>query len=227
MAEQEIPEESAVDMAPCDGPTDDGSTATDLLQRWSSGEREAMDRLVPIVYDELRRLSRAHLRMERPGHTLQSTALVHEVFLRLAVQRSVQFDSRAQFFGWASQLMRRILVDHARARLADKRGGTAARVSLDEVQESAAGGESVEWRQPMLDELARMVEVDSALRRMQQMDPRRGRIVELRFFGGLTVEETAEVLEISPSTVLREWSTARAWLRYELRRGLHADGRPS
>lgn len=197
---------------------------TELLQRWTHGDAAALDRLLPLVYDELRQLARHHLRQERDGHTLQGTGLVHEAYLRLAQQGPVQWHSRAHFFGWASSLMRHILVDHARARNAAKRGGGQAVLSLDALQEQATGSayaaalqaraaEEVGWREEL-----DMVALDSALKSLEQLDARQSRVVELRFFGGLSVIETADVLEISVATVKREWSTARAWLLRELRR---------
>jgi len=185
---------------------------TELLHSWSAGDETALPRLVPLVYDELRQLARRHLRNERDGHTLRGTALVHETFMRLVKQRVVQLDSRAQFFGWVSQLMRRILVNHARDRRAGKRGGGVAAHSLEALQEEIgelAGGANSE---PMPDVLA----LDEALQRLEHLDARKSHVVELRFFGGLSVTETAEALEMSPSTVVREWATARAWLLHEL-----------
>jgi RNA polymerase sigma factor (TIGR02999 family) len=185
---------------------------TELLHSWSSGDPTALARLVPLVYDELRQLARRQLRNERDGHTLRGTALVHETFMRLVEQRVVQMDSRAQFFGWVSQLMRRILVNHARDRNAGKRGGGAQAQSLEALQDEI--GELADGR--VADRLPDMLALDEALQRMEQMDPRRSRVVELRFFGGLSVDETAEALQISASTVVREWATARAWLLHEL-----------
>ncbi len=162
---------------------------------------------MPVVYEELRRLAKQHLRRERPDHTLQATALVHEAYLRLVDQRAVTWQNRAHFFGVAAQLMRRILVDYARRRQAAKRGGAALKVSLNELV-LAAEERSEE-----------VVALDEALERLAAMDPRQGRVVELRIFSGLTVEETAEVLGISPATVKREWTMARAWLSREIRPG--------
>lgn len=159
---------------------------------------------MPLVYGELRRLAQAYLRRERSDHTLQSTALVHEAFLRLVNQRNVQWKNRAHFFGIAAQLIRRILVDHARAHQAGKRGAGAFKLSLDE----AIG---VPDKQDL-----DLVALDDALQRLTGLDAQQGRIVELRFFAGLSIEETAEVLDISPATVKREWSTARAWLFRDL-----------
>lgn len=182
---------------------------TDLLQRWTAGEAHALDRLVPLVYDELRRLARRLLRHERDDHTLVPSALVHEAFLRLN-GAGMTFESRAQFYGLLSQLMRHVLVDHARARSAQKRNGDGA-ISLDDVPDAllatpAANGAAT------LDLLA----LDRALQRLESLDPQQGHVVELRFFGGLSVDETAAALGISPATVKREWASARAWLMREL-----------
>jgi|SRR6478672_5728774 len=177
---------------------------TQLLIGWSKGDKEALDQLLPIVYDELRRQAARYLRRERVGHTLQTTALIHEAYLRLVDQKSVQWQNRAQFFGIAAQLMRRILVDHARTRKRVKRGGSDIRVSLNDA--------NLKSQSQDLD----VVALDEALERLAQIDAQQGRIVELRFFSGLTVEETAEVLAISPATVKRDWSMAKAWLHREL-----------
>jgi RNA polymerase sigma factor (TIGR02999 family) len=188
---------------------------TELLRRWSAGDETALARLVPLIYEELRELARRHLRKERDGHTLRGTALVHETFMRMVKQRVVQLESRGQFFGWTSQLMRRILVNYARDRRAGKRGGGAPVHSLEALQEEfdeLAGSD-------IHDRLPAVVALDDALQRMERLDPRKARVVELRFFGGLSVGETAEALEVSPSTVMREWAAARAWLLEELERG--------
>ena len=185
---------------------------TDLLRSWSAGDQTSLTRIVPLAYNELRRLARRHLRNERDGHTLRGTDLVHETFLRLVQQRGVQLDSRAQFFGWASQLMRRILVSHARDRSAAKRGGGVQVQSLEAMQEEM--GEMA--GSPSDDQLPDILALDEALQRMEQFDPRMGRVVELRFFGGLSVDEVATALQVSPSTVVREWTAARAWLLLEL-----------
>jgi len=179
---------------------------TQLLIAWNEGDQRARDELTPLIYDELRRLARGYLRRERPGHTLQPTALVHEAFLRLIDQSQVNWQNRAHFFGAAARLMRQILINHAEARRAAKRGGEAERVSLDDVDHSAVGRE--------ID----LVALNEALTNLERIDPLQGRIVELRYFSGLTVEEVAEVMGVSPATVKREWSTARAWLRRELSR---------
>ncbi len=176
---------------------------TRLLVQWADGDRQAMEDLLPLVYDELRRLASSYLRRENPGHTLQSTALVHEAYLRL-VDQDVNWQSRAHFFGIAAQMMRRILVDHARAKNAEKRGDGACKVTLDE------GLVSSESRD--LDVLA----LDEALFRLAQLDKQQSQIVELRFFGGLSIEDTAEILKISPATVKRDWAMAKAWLYREM-----------
>lgn len=191
---------------------------TQLLQRWSQGDEAAFDRMVPLVYDELRRMAQRHLRHERDGHTLQGTSLVHEVYLRVAEGSPVQWQSRAKFFGWVSTLMRHILIDHARSRQAAKRGGGAELVSLDALRES--GGDAAEPPASMHAgaDVPDLVAIDQALQRLERLDPQQGRVVELRFFCGLSVAETAEALNISPATVKREWMTARAWLLRELGR---------
>lgn len=177
---------------------------TQLLISWGSGDKEALDKLLPVVYDELRKQAARYLRRERVGHTLQTTALIHEAYLRLVDQKNVHWQNRAQFFGLAAQLMRRILVDHARTKKRAKRGGSDIRVSLT--------GAKVLAKSEDLD----VVALDEALDRLAQIDEQQSKIVELRFFSGLTVEETAEVLSISPATVKRDWSMAKAWLHREL-----------
>jgi RNA polymerase sigma factor (TIGR02999 family) len=190
---------------------------TQLLQRWSQGDEAAFDRMVPMVYDELRRMAQRHLRHERGGHTLQGTSLVHEVYLRVAEGGPVQWQSRAKFFGWISTLMRHILIDHARSRQAAKRGGGAEVVSLDALHEN--GGDAADPPAPHAPaDGPDLVAIDQALQRLERLDPQQGRVVELRFFCGLSVAETAEALNISPATVKREWMTARAWLLRELGR---------
>lgn len=190
----------------------DYGAVTRLLRRWTAGDAQALHRVVPLVYDELRRLARRHLRDERAGHTLQSTGLVHEAFLRISRESEVQWESRAQFFALASRLMRHVLVDHARARLADKRGGGATLLSLDEV--AAAGHE------PAAAAVLDVIALDQALSRLEALDPRQVEVVELRFFGGLSVEEAAQTLDVSPATIKREWACARAWLLRELGGGV-------
>jgi len=177
---------------------------TQLLLGWGKGDKEALDQLLPLVYDELRRQAARYLRRERAGHTLQTTALIHEAYIRLVDQKRVQWQNRAHFFGIAAQLMRRILVDHARSKHRVKRGGSDVRVSLAEA--------SLTVKARDLDVLA----IDEALDRLAQVDERQAKVVELRFFSGLSVEETAEVLQISPATVKREWSMAKAWLHREI-----------
>ena len=180
------------------------SEVTKLLQQWTDGRQDALERLVPQVYVELRRLAASYLRRERPNHTLQATALVHEAFLKLVDQKAVRWQNRAHFFGIAAQAMRRILVDHARAHAAGKRGAGDRHLSLDEAL--------VVTPAPDVDLLA----LDEVLSRLATIDPQQSRVVELRFFGGLTMEETAEVMQISPATVGREWTLAKAWLYAEL-----------
>lgn len=179
---------------------------TRLLQQWTSGQEQALDQLMPRIHSELRKLAASYLRKERPDHTLQPTALVNEAFLKLIDQRAVRWQNRAHFFGIAAQAMRRILVDHARAHMAGKRGDGVRNLPLDEAM--AIGG-AVD-----IDLLA----LDEALTRLAAIDPQQSRVVELRFFGGLTMEETAEVLRISPATVGREWRMAKAWLFAEISR---------
>lgn len=173
---------------------------TTLLVRWRDGDREALEELMPLVYDELRRLARHYLRRERSDHTLQSTALVHEAYLRLAGSNAPNWQNRAHFFGVAAHIMRQILVEHARAYGAEKRGGGACKLVLDEAVAFS----------PQID--VDVVALDKALGELTELDSQQGRIVELRFFGGLTIEDTSEVLGISPATVKRDWVTARAWL---------------
>src|SRR5918996_863065 len=173
---------------------------TKLLVDWSNGDASALEQLTPLVYSELRRLAARYLRKERPDHTLQSTALVHEAYLRLIDQKNVRWQNRAHFFGVAAQMIRRILVDHARSRHAAKRGAAAPKLSLDEAI-------ALPDRRDL-----DLVALDDALNSLGKIDPQQARIVELRFFTGLTVEETAEVLGISPATVKRDWVTAKAWL---------------
>ena len=185
---------------------------TRLLQQWSEGDRDSLDRLVPLVYAELHRIAARQLRGERDGHSVAPTALVHELYLRLVDQRSAVWQNRAQFFGVAARLMRRILVDQARARHARKRGGSALLVSLDTLPEPAAEAAAI----------ADVLAIDEALERLTALDADQGRLVELRFFAGLTIDEAAHVLARSPRTVKREWRLARAWLYRELRLELQA-----
>ena len=178
---------------------------TQLLIDWGKGDQAALDRLMPLVYSELRRLASNYLRRERAEHTLQPTALVNEAYLKLVDQRNARWQNRAHFFGIAAQSMRRILVDHARQRQAVKRGG------VEQQRLSITSAEAV-VKQPEIDLLA----LNEALDELAQMDPQQSRIVELKFFGGLSIEETAEVLGISHATVERDWKIARAWLRRQL-----------
>ncbi|MEP6730125.1 MAG: sigma-70 family RNA polymerase sigma factor [bacterium] len=178
---------------------------TQLLADLPGGGRDVFDKLVPLVYDELRRMARKRLREERSGHTLSTTALVHETYLELADARQIEWVDRAHFFAVAARAMRRILVDHAVRQQAQKRGGGAERIALDDVS-------------LMADERSEdVLSLDEALQRLESMRGRHARVVECRFFGGLSIEETAEVLGVSPATVKREWTMARAWLNRELR----------
>lgn len=179
---------------------------TKLLVDWSNGDQQALEHLTPLVYGELRRLAGRYLRKERPDHTLQSTALVHEAYLRLIDQKNVRWQNRAHFFGVAAQMIRRILVDHARSKHAVKRGASAPKLSLDE---AIALPDRKDFD---------VIALDDALNGLAKIDPQQSRIVELRFFTGLTVEETAEVLGISPATVKRDWVTAKAWLYRDISR---------
>src|SRR5689334_15791586 len=182
----------------------DGASVTELLERLNARQEGALDDLLPVIHGELRRQAASHLRREKANHTLQPTALVNEAFLKLVDQRGVRWQNKAHFFGVAAQAMRRILIDHARTRRRIKRGGVQHAVTLDE---------------GMLAEQARSIDVmalDQALTRLAAIDPRQARVVELRFFGGLSVEETAEVMALSPATVKREWAMAKAWLYAEL-----------
>jgi RNA polymerase sigma-70 factor (ECF subfamily) len=183
-------------------PEQDVST---LLRAWSDGDQTALDKLAPIVYDELRRLARYYMAGERPGHSLQATALVNEAYLRLVDYKRMRWENRAHFFAVSAQLMRRILVDHAR-RHNLKRGAGVQHVELEDTAVVGGGRED-------------LVALDDAMQALARFDPRKARVVELRFFGGLSVEESAEVLKVSPVTVMREWSTARAWLYREMSDG--------
>jgi len=182
---------------------------TQMLVDWSEGDREALDRLTPLVYDELHRLAHRHMDRERGGHTLQTSALVNEAFIRLVDQTNVKWNNRAHFFAIAAQMMRRILVDYARSHLYAKRGGGAIHVSLDHAD--------LVSNEPA----AEVAALDVALSKLQSIDPEQARVVELRFFGGLTIKETAEVMKISIDKVKREWSTARAWLSREMTNSSH------
>jgi RNA polymerase sigma factor (TIGR02999 family) len=183
----------------------------ELLRAWSDGDTSALERLTPIVYQELHRLARRYMKGERPGHSLQTTALVNEAYLRLVGYERMQWQDRAHFLAVSAQVMRRILVEHAR-RHNLKRGGGVPHVSLEEA--ALVGG----------DRAADLVALDDAMNTLAQLDPRKAHVVEMRFFGGLNVEETADVLKVSPATVMRDWSTAKAWLYRELAGGPR-DGR--
>ena len=185
---------------------DPPSEVTQLLQVWRGGDRKALEALFPLVYKELRRLAHFQLRNERPNHTLQSAALVHEAYLRLVGMSSLQWESRTHFFAIAGQLMRQILVDYARRRGAAKRGGSVCKLSLDE-------GTMMPRRKDV-----DVVALDDALIGLAKIDPRQSQVVELRFFAGLSLEQVSEVLEIAPATVQRDWTTARAWLHREISR---------
>jgi RNA polymerase sigma factor (TIGR02999 family) len=186
--------------------TPSGSEATLLLRAWGAGDRNALDRLTPIVYNELRRLARGYLKWERPGHTLQATALVNEAYIRLVDYKRMQWQDRNHFFAVSAQLMRRILVEHAR-RHNLKRGGGVQHVSLEE--SVVVGGQRP----------ADLVALDDAMNELARMDARKAQVVEMRFFGGLSVEEVTDVLKVSPITVMRDWTTAKAWLYRELTDG--------
>ena len=176
-----------------------------LLKAWGGGDADAAERFVPLIYDELRRQARRYLNRERANHTLQTTALVHEAYLRLMEQRNVNWQNRAHFFALAAQMMRRILVNYAINRKREKRGGANENIALDETIVIAAEKSEVD-----------LMALDEALTRLEKLDPRQARVVELRYFSGLNIEETAEVMDISPATVKREWSMAKAWLKAEL-----------
>ena len=178
---------------------------TQMLKAWSEGDRSAADQFMPLIYDQLRRQAHRYLNRERANHTLQTTALVHEAYLRLIEQRDVSWQNRAHFFGLAAQMMRRILVNYAVSRQREKRGGPAETIQLDDTIQVGATEKSVD-----------LIGLDEALNRLEKLDARQARVIELRYFGGMSIEETAEVMAISPATVKREWNMARAWLRSEL-----------
>lgn len=182
---------------------DSPQNVTQLLNAWRDGDDEALEKLIPLVYEELHRLAARYMRRERPGHTLQTTALVNEAYCRLIDQREA-WQNRAHFYGIAAQLMRRILVDHAKNRLREKRGGGALKISLDD---TALVAES---------QSSQLLLLDDALKRLAELDPKKSRIVELKFFGGLTIEEMAELEELSKRTVEREWRKAKAWLYHAI-----------
>ncbi|MGA2534957.1 MAG: sigma-70 family RNA polymerase sigma factor [Terracidiphilus sp.] len=186
-----------------------------LLSALTHGDEGAASKLMPVVYNELRRLAGSYMRRERSDHTLQATALVHEAYIKLIDQRSVNWQSRAHFFGVSAQLMRRILIDHARGHTREKRGGDQKKVSLEDV---------VLFAERQADEL---LAVDDSLNALAKIDPRQARVVELRFFGGLSVEEAADVLGVSPKTIKREWSVAKAWLAADLKQRHGIDATPA
>jgi len=177
---------------------------TQLLVDWGNGNQAALDRLMPLVYTELRQLAHRYMRRERPGHTMQTTALIHEAYLRLVDQNQVRWQHQAHFFGIAARLMRQILIEHARSRTRAKRGGGVGTISLDEAAIVSQARATA------------LLALDDALERLATIDPRKSQVVELRFFGGLSVEEAAQVLNIAPNTVLRDWRMAKAWLRREI-----------
>jgi RNA polymerase sigma factor (TIGR02999 family) len=205
-------QKGAIIRATCDARQTEGEamttpspqSVTQLLRAWSRGDQSALAQLTPLVYEELRRLARRYMEQERPGHTLQTTALVNEAYLRLVDLKQMRWQDRAHFLAVAAQVMRRILVEFARRRRRHKRGGEAQRVSLDEALEVSQ------------ERAVDLVALDDALSALTRLDRRKSQVVELRFFGGLSVEETAEVLKVSPDTVRREWDKARAWLYQEL-----------
>ena len=178
---------------------------TQLLHEWGSGDKEALNKLLPIVYDELHRLAASYMRKESPGHTLQTSALVHEAYMKLIDQKNVRWQNRAHFFGIAAQLMRRILVDHARRRARMKRGAGTQKLSLNEAMIVAA------------DNAESFLSLDEALTRLSELDPKKCRIIEMKIFSGLSTEEIAEVEKVSVSTIEREWRKAKAWLHREIR----------
>jgi len=182
---------------------------TRLLRAWGAGDDEALERLTPLVYEELRRIARCHMAAERPGRTLQTTALVNEAYIRLVDSAQVRWQDRAHFFAISSQLMRRILVDAARARGSAKRWGLADRAALNEALIVVKGRDR------------ELLALDEALDQLAQFDARKAKVIEMRFFGGLSVEETAEVLQISPQSVMRDWKLAKAWLEREMGTGTH------
>jgi RNA polymerase sigma factor (TIGR02999 family) len=189
-------------------------SVTQLLDDWGRGDRSALDRLFPLVHAELRRIAQRQMNQERAGHTLQATALVNEAYLKLVGQQEFKWQNRAHFFAVCAQVMRHILVDHARAHARDKRGGGAIQVSLNEVAVIAE------------DQAPYLLALDEALRQLENFDPQKGKIVELRYFGGLSIEETAEVLNISPRTVRREWQRSKAWLYRMISEGTEDETRP-
>ena len=188
--------------------TGDSPDVTDLLLRWNAGDKAALDDLTPVIYDDLRRMARAFLSHERPEHTLSATALVHEMFLRLVDQRRVQWQNRAHFFGAAATIMRRVLVDHARAKASGKRGGTVVKIAMEEGTALVEG---------LAEEI---LDLDAALDALSALDIRKAQVVQMKFFAGMTTDETAEALGVSDATIERDWTLARAWLI------AHMHGRP-
>jgi RNA polymerase sigma factor (TIGR02999 family) len=182
------------------------SDVTELLNRWRNGDAAAFERLLPLVYGELRRIARRHMRTQPPDHTLQPTALIHEAYVRMAGQSTGTWQNRDHFLGAAARAMRHVLVDHARAKKSAKRGGGARAVPIEEGIGTSA------------ERLDALVALDEALSRLEQLHPRQGRVIELRFFGGFTIEETAKILNVSPETVMLDWRAAKAWLHAELDR---------
>lgn len=178
-----------------------------MLRDWSEGDRSALDELLPVVYAELHRQAERFLRKERPGHTLQTTALINEAYIRLIDRQDVKWENRSHFFAAAAQAMRRILVDHARTKHRAKRGGDNIRLSLEEAEDLAIRENGVD-----------LIALDEALNRLSAFDPQQARVVELRYFSGLSLDETADILQISRATVARDWEAARAWLHHELTR---------
>ena len=187
---------------------------TQLLAAWGKGDKSALEKLFPLVYDELRRIARRQMSQERAGHTLEATALVNEAYLKLAGQQGFEWHNRAHFFAVCAQVMRHVLIDHARAHARDKRGGGAIQVSLSEAAVMAE------------EQAEHFIALDAALSALEQVDPQKEKIVELRYFGGLTIDETAEVLDISPRTVRREWQRAKAWLYRMIAEGTTDETRP-
>jgi RNA polymerase sigma factor (TIGR02999 family) len=195
-------------------PTPSPQEVTQLLADWGKGDPSALDKLLPLVHSELRRIAQRQMSGERPGHTLQATALVNEAYLKLAGQQGFDWQNRAHFFAVCAQVMRHILIDHARAHARDKRGGGAVKVSLNDALVVAE------------DQASHFIALDEALRGLESLDPQKGKIVELRYFGGLSVEEVGEVMNISPRTVRREWQRAKAWLYRMMTEGIEDETRP-
>lgn len=195
-------------------PTPSPQEVTQLLADWGKGDRSALDKLFPLVHSELRRIAQRQMSQERPGHTLQATALVNEAYLKLAGQQGFDWQNRAHFFAVCAQVMRHILIDHARAHARDKRGGGAVKVSLNDALVVAE------------DQASHFIALDEALRGLESLDPQKGKIVELRYFGGLSVDEAAEVMNLSPRTVRREWQRAKAWLYRMMTEGIEDETRP-